>query len=535
MRTGLVIGCCVLSAFSASARSADADGVEGVNALLDRIEKAHASRDAKTLIEQCTDDGLVSIVVVGPKDNRTVRILTKPQMSPEMFGNMWRQMQLQSRRKTDRDIMLGQPDIAFFRATTVDRLADGGTVIHRDFYIARRSGGSWRICFSMPLIFHHAIYVAYVLPDSPAQRAGLKVGDEVTVCAGIKTDTFAAVHEIDVLLKSQPKDVILTVRRGGRPLRITVPGSHGLGGTGLAPTLMPLAPAVLMGPGKPHPVKEHLKREVEMLRTGRTEDFDATYHPEGYFSYFAQGGKPTRLVGLKEIKDIARQTLERARQTLDTAKTSLGTISVITDGNVAMVTGEVTFTARQTGKRKTMPSRAQVYVRRGETWLLAANLAQRIRFGPSEATRPGGEKAGAAADTADQQAARRVALDFVASMDGTKPDSTERLTKLLAEEFVQIGSNGKVYKGRKANLELYARARREIAKTVKTMTLRYDIESVRVFGGSAAVFGRIEIAGRTNDGQDFRKCIWETLVLRRAAGTWQIVHEHSSIAPEDQR
>jgi len=381
MRTRLALCCCVLSGLCASALAADAEGTPGVNALLDRIEKAHTSRDAKMLIDQCTDDDVVAIVAVGPSANRTARLMTKQHMTAKLFNRMWALRQLKSRRKTDRDIMLVQPDMAFVRATTVDLLGNGSTVSQRDLHIARRSGGTWRICFVMPQIFRIAFRIAYVLPDSPAQRAGLEVGDEVTVCGGIKTDELLATAKLNRLLKSEPKEVSLTARRGGQELHVTIPGSHGLGGTGLAAVLLPLAPATLVGPGAPHPIKEQIKRGLEALSTGRAGDLDAAYHPDGFFMYLPQAGRPTRVIGLEAIKALTRKGVEQHGKSTGTAKISVEGIRVITDGRVALTTGSITYVDKETGKPKSSPTRASVYVRRGEAWLLAADLGQPLRFG----------------------------------------------------------------------------------------------------------------------------------------------------------
>jgi ketosteroid isomerase-like protein len=109
------------------------------------------------------------------------------------------------------------------------------------------------------------------------------------------------------------------------------------------------------------------------------------------------------------------------------------------------------------------------------------------------------------------------------------------LAQLFAHDCILVASNGKSYKGGGTASGVYSKARREIAESFETFTARYDIESVRVAGDQAVVFGPIEVSGRTTGGQDFRKRVCETLVLRRSARSWKIIHEHSSIAPEDQR
>jgi len=360
--------------------AADAEGVPGVNALLDRIEKAHTSRDAKLLLDECTDDGLVAIVYGGQSDKRVARVMTKKQMTAELFNRMWTMRQLKSRRKTDRDILLAHPDIALLTATTVNTVADGGTTSHSEFYVARRSGGTWRICFAMPLLFRSTFVTAYVLPGSLAERTGLKVGDEVTSCAGMKTDRVASVQKIDALLRAEPKEVPLVVKRGAEELRITLPGARGLGGAGFERVIFPLAPAVVSGSDEPHPAKEHLKRSVESVRTGNFDGFEASFHPDGFFAYLPQRGKPARLIGSDEFGRLLRQASEKHRKMMDTSKTRVDNIRVISDGNVAIVAGDWTYKVKGKDER-TVPTQAEIYVRRGDQWLKVAKLAQRARIG----------------------------------------------------------------------------------------------------------------------------------------------------------
>jgi ketosteroid isomerase-like protein len=374
--------------------SVDSSGsVGGVNQLLDRIEKAYASHDAKMLIEQCLDDGLLGIGVTGAKDARKALVITKPQMTIAGVKKGMQTVGFKSRRYTERDIMLVKPDIAFLRTTAIDQTDKGPATTHREFCIAHESGGTWRICFSMPQIFRHTMAIAYVLPGSKAARAGLKVGDEVIACAGIKTDTFMSTKKIDSLLKSEPKEVVLTVRVGGREMSVTIPGSHGLGGTGFAPTLMPLAPAVFVGRDKPHPAGQLLRRELEILKTGQPKDYDEIFHPSAFFSFRPQPGKPTQLLDLANGKKMFIEELQQSRKVLDMDKCRLDQIDVITNGDIAMVTGRISVTFKETGKQMTIPTRAQVYVRQDDKWLMLANLIQRFSFGLPEAPRPGAEKA----------------------------------------------------------------------------------------------------------------------------------------------
>jgi len=375
-------GCFVLLALALIAcGGSDPDGVDGVNALLDRIEKAHGRRDAATLIDQCADEELVAITVVGPEDARRAHVMNRGDMTKEAFGRMWQRAGLTSRRKTDRDILMAAGDLAFLTATTVDTLKGGRTVKHRDFYIARRKGQTWRICFSMPQIMRPTLAVLAVADGSAAARAGLRAGDEVTALNGIGTDKLTSTKEINALLApgENKKALLLTVRRGGRELRITVPGD--LGGASIGPRLMPLPPAVLVGPGKDHGAKQVLRREHKIIAGGRIEDFESLCHPKAFFQFPTGPDGATRFTSLAEgTKEIA-DGVAKFRKLVDVSKARIDPILAIADENVAIVSGVFHFTVRDTGKAVVGPTRTQVYVRQGEKWLVAAVLEHRIRYG----------------------------------------------------------------------------------------------------------------------------------------------------------
>jgi len=63
------------------------------------------------------------------------------------------------------------------------------------------------------------------------------------------------------------------------------------------------------------------------------------------------------------------------------------------------------------------------------------------------------------------------------------------------------------------------------------LKMRYDIQSVNMVGDASLVFGKIIIDGRLkNNNSPFLKEVWETLILQRINGQWQIVQEHSTTA-----
>ncbi|MDP6634978.1 MAG: hypothetical protein QGG42_08785, partial [Phycisphaerae bacterium] len=89
IRTGMIVSCCVLLVFATTGLAEDPEGIAGVNKLLDRIEKAHASRDLKTLTNECVDDALVTIAIGGSGPDRRAHVMTKKQVLAATAKNTW--------------------------------------------------------------------------------------------------------------------------------------------------------------------------------------------------------------------------------------------------------------------------------------------------------------------------------------------------------------------------------------------------------------------------------------------------------------
>jgi ketosteroid isomerase-like protein len=125
-------------------------------------------------------------------------------------------------------------------------------------------------------------------------------------------------------------------------------------------------------------------------------------------------------------------------------------------------------------------------------------------------------------------ALRRQALKYVAAFRTENPTDFAELEGMLADDFVQVGSDGNVYEGREANLKLYRNAIVEIREAFETLDIRLHISKVRVSRDAGYVFGKIVSSGKLKDGRRFHREVWETIIFRRVRGRWIMVHEHSS-------
>jgi uncharacterized protein (TIGR02246 family) len=131
----------------------------------------------------------------------------------------------------------------------------------------------------------------------------------------------------------------------------------------------------------------------------------------------------------------------------------------------------------------------------------------------------------------DEQAVRKLAEDYVRAYATLGQAPTAKLQQILAEDFMSAFSNGTAAEGRGAFLRVYRKAMAEIRQLFRSWAVRLEIRSVRVFGQAAVVFGTVIMEGRPKDGngeKPFRKEVWETLVFRKAAGRWRLIHEHAT-------
>ncbi len=135
------------------------------------------------------------------------------------------------------------------------------------------------------------------------------------------------------------------------------------------------------------------------------------------------------------------------------------------------------------------------------------------------------------ADEPQEREIRELANKYVAMVRTDNPTPLDAIREMLAEDFIQSTSHGKVVQGRDENLRWYKKAVDEIQALFSRFDYRFEIQTVRTHPSSALVFGKITLFGELkDDGSKFERQIWETIVFEKADGTWRMVHEHSTRA-----
>lgn len=380
-RVALCMG--ILLAASSIVRSAEGDGLAaGINALLDRCEKAHAAHDLKTIVEECTDDALVAIAMTGQGEGQEAKVITAKQF-PADVKDLWEKRGLFSRKFVYRDIFPLSDTVGAARVTAVSYYRNGGVgeETTHSFILACKRDGTWRICLSMPLVFSPAIAVSEVAPGSAADSAGLKVGDEVAICGSIQVGPVGTGEKLGKLSRrgAAAEELALTVVRGKRAIRLTLPGD--LGGARLELRLAPRPPAVLSGDREAHPVKLAMRQGLATYAANDAGGFAKILCPSGFLGFEGPGGKPARPVGLEYARTSFAEKVKASAQTFDLPKTRLRFMRTICDGHVAIASGTMELRPKADRKRISAASETYVYVRQGSDWLLAAEIPWRVGLG----------------------------------------------------------------------------------------------------------------------------------------------------------
>jgi hypothetical protein len=138
-------------------------------------------------------------------------------------------------------------------------------------------------------------------------------------------------------------------------------------------------------------------------------------------------------------------------------------------------------------------------------------------------------RAALGATAGDEEAVRALAARFVGVFDGKTPPG--ELEVMLSEDFTQIVSDGRLVRGRAANLKVYGEGLAQIGEAFGTFEASYKIASCKVFTESAVVTGRLVLRGeRADGGGAFRREVLETLIFERWGEGWRVVQECSTAA-----
>ncbi|MBN2541531.1 DUF4440 domain-containing protein [bacterium] len=113
------------------------------------------------------------------------------------------------------------------------------------------------------------------------------------------------------------------------------------------------------------------------------------------------------------------------------------------------------------------------------------------------------------------------------SMENRTP--LEEIESMLADDMVQISSSGEVFHGIKENMVFYTKGVMDVDSLFSEFDAGYVIESVKIMGNTAQVFGKLKLRGKLKKNDvKFDRDILESLLFVKTLDSWKITHEHST-------
>jgi len=445
----ILVACTCTAAFSPPS-AGQADDVEEVHQLLDRIEKAWIEQDRDALEQVCYDDDLLVIRSVLSGSKEGAYVLLKRGYVDRIAG-LWKRAGLK-RRFTGRDISV-HGDVAWMQLSVADR-ATGRRYSTGEFLaLAVRREGAWKLCFSMhPLFVRQAVLVTEVLSGSQAERVGIKVGDVAHACGNWLIQDSATLRRWETARPGEEADAKspLIVIRGSEYLRFeVVPGELGVR---LEDRLLPKDGAVLLEAQQSHPIKEILEIQLAATKSGDVGGWYDHLCPQGYFSVEQRESGPLMVLTRDNFRERWDDGLPPLREEFDLPTAELHDVRLIVAGDIALVSSRVELVRRDGDSSKIdAPVGLKVFVRKYGRWWLASVLSKRIEIGLHV-----GAKRYSAEETARRKARLHgqfvgVGLGIAARAKGIQiqrvfPDSGAARAGLQADEII-IEIDGEPTKG----------------------------------------------------------------------------------------
>lgn len=354
-----------------------ADDTEAVNSVLDNIERAHRAHDTGLLGEQYSKELLV--VGESPTSDQGAFLLDKDRILAATREQTWKSAGLETRTLTGRNIVV-RNDLAYVRATVVDTFTGGKSSASEQYLICTKKGSRWQVCCAMPRLVTAKVRVTNVQPGSAADRAQIRSGDIVAARNGEEIDPLLiGTQASDVFGPRSGAQISLLLRRSGSETRIQT--ASGLEGAAVEAILAPTGTAKYVPADQPHPVRDILKSEIAMIRTGDAQGYRKILTSLGFFSFRREAGKATQLVTVQNALTMLGRQLEDSRQALKPSSVELTKTDVIATENIALAAGTVHAVDRS-GAKIDVQTRLHLYVRKNNEWCLAADLVDRFQLAP---------------------------------------------------------------------------------------------------------------------------------------------------------
>ena len=294
MRNRLGCLCVILFVWAAPAAAGEDAGGDsrdsnGAVAMMTRIEKAAAKRDAAAVLENFCDQGL-TLAVPDVTHPDGAMFVTKKGLRETLAASI----ATSDRQLRFVDCKAGvfpwPPDVAYLLVTRALWRPGMKGLVDRHLMIAHHAGGRWRICASFPLFVKFRVVVAEVQPGGPAANAGVKKGDIIVRYAKLPVLHAQELLDLGKRIAKHPNfaggDVPVEIRRGKDRLGVKLPA--GEPGVKLTTRAEGEVDTITLS-GKPaaaHPAAKVIADYYAAMRAGNAKALVAAYCPGGFTMFY---------------------------------------------------------------------------------------------------------------------------------------------------------------------------------------------------------------------------------------------------------
>ena len=345
----LCVGALVCSSATAADRAAPGDSRDrnGVTAMLKRLDKAMADRDAAGALENFSDQGvmLAAPQVIHPDG---AMFITKKDLQKMVAGSIAGGDRGTGTRFVDVTYLPSWPaDMAYMIVTRARLRPDLRGTVDRHIITAHHEGGRWRICALFPCFMTLRVVADKVEAGGLAAAAGLKAGD-IALRYGGRPVRHGEFDELAEQVAQDPRfaagSVPVEIRRGKDRLVIKVPIDNS-GVEVITRAEGDVDTVTLTGrPAGQHPAAKVVADYYAALTRGSAEGVAAAYCPGGFALFCPVKGdwSEMTIIHRGNAEALVPTFVQAVAKAFKPNTIKMGSVDLIVRGNAAVLGCRVT-------------------------------------------------------------------------------------------------------------------------------------------------------------------------------------------------
>ena len=348
-----------------------AEDISGVHDLLNRMERAYASREIPKYKDLLSDN---CVIIRTPTDESPEnKVMDKPTAIHSLEIAFKKEDSPISLQFTNREIEV-QESVAVLKLGLRYKWMGGRNLTEEAMAISVKEQGDWRLLFLMPRFFRSVCIITMVSPSRQAGRLGLKAGDLILSYNKQKIETSSQFIKTTHGTAGLPSDnkIPLVVRRGDQELRFEA--EPGILGVNVETRLLPEGEVAIIHSGEEHPLKSVMRRITDAIRN---QDAGAWLglcsQNAALFIYPTEQRGAVITIGRKEAPSRLPQIWERVSRSvkMDTYQYVEG--RALVKDNLALAVCHWKF-QKQNGQEQHI-RQLQLYTLESDLWRFVANLS----------------------------------------------------------------------------------------------------------------------------------------------------------------